>query len=142
RIDIWWGGLQGNGGLMMILAYLLQSSRSWWDAEVRIKMVVDNEFAAEEAKNNLLRIVDKIRTGAKPEVLVSNGRSFDEILRDSSQDADLVMLGMAEPDNNFSRYYNRVQQRLKGLPTTILVLAAEDISFGEVLMQQDNFHED
>ena len=142
RIDIWWGGLQGNGGLMMILAYLLQSSRGWWDAEVRIKMVVDNEFAAEEAKNNLLRIVDKIRTGAKPEILVSNGRSFDEILQDSSQDADLVMLGMAEPGNNFSSYYNRIQERLKGLPTTILVLAAEDISFGEVLMQQDNFHED
>ncbi|MGK7369603.1 MAG: amino acid permease, partial [Candidatus Halalkalibacterium sp. M3_1C_030] len=142
RIDIWWGGLQGNGGLMMILAYLLQSSRSWWDVEVYIKMVVDDEHAAEGAKSNLLGIIDKIRTGAKPEVLVSNGRSFDEILHDSSKDADLVMLGMAEPGKNFSSYYESIQERLKGLPTTIMVLAAEGISFGEVLMQQDTFHDD
>ena len=26
RIDIWWGGLQRNGGLMMLLAYLLRTS--------------------------------------------------------------------------------------------------------------------
>ncbi|MCA1789499.1 MAG: hypothetical protein LC667_06480, partial [Thioalkalivibrio sp.] len=26
RIDVWWGGLKGNGGLMMILAYLLGTS--------------------------------------------------------------------------------------------------------------------
>jgi hypothetical protein len=142
RIDIWWGGLQGNGGLMMILAYLLQSSRSWWDAEVHIKMVVDDEHAAEGTKSNLLKIIDKIRTGAKPEVLVSNGRSFDEILHEASHDADLVMMGMAEPDKNFSSYYESIQERLKGLPTTVMVLAAEGISFGEVLMQQDNFHED
>src|SRR6056297_3170037 len=40
KIDLWWGGLKGNGGLMMILAYLLQSSRNWWDAKVTIKMMV------------------------------------------------------------------------------------------------------
>lgn len=142
RIDIWWGGLQGNGGLMMILAYLLQSSRTWWDTEVRIKMVVNDEQAAEGATKNLLRIVDKIRTGAKPEVLVSKGRSFNEILHESSKDADLVLLGMAEPDQNFMGYYEKIQERLKGLPTTLLVLAAEGISFGEVLMQQDSYHED
>ena len=142
RIDIWWGGLQGNGGLMMILAYLLQSSRTWWDTEVRIKMVVHDEKAAEGATVNLVRIVDRIRTGAKPEVLVSNGRNFNEILHESSKEADLVMLGMAEPNENFIGYYENIQERLKDLPTTVLVLAAEGISFGEVLMQQDTFHED
>ncbi|MEX2602857.1 MAG: Na-K-Cl cotransporter, partial [Gracilimonas sp.] len=135
RIDIWWGGLKGNGGLMMILAYLLQSSRRWWDAEVHLKMVVENKMAEKEARQNLERLVIKIRTGANPEIIVSNGRPFDEILHESSKDADLVFMGMAEPDENFSKYYERVQQRLKDLPTTIMVLAAEEISFGEVLMQ-------
>ncbi|MDZ7806232.1 MAG: amino acid permease [Gracilimonas sp.] len=141
RIDIWWGGLKGNGGLMIILGYLLQSSRKWYDAEVRLKMVVEDEKAKEDAKQNLGQIVDKIRTGAIPEVIVSNGRSFNEILHESSIDADLVFLGMAEPDKNFTAYYESLQKRLTGLPTTIMVLAAEEISFGEVLMQQDNFQE-
>ncbi len=143
RIDIWWGGLKGNGGLMIILGYLLQSSRNWYDAEVRIKMVVDDEQAEEEVRENLARIVNKIRTGAKPEVIVANDKSFNEILHESSANADLVLLGMAEPDEekDFTAYYERLQQRLSGLPTTIMVLAAEEISFGEVLMQQDSFTE-
>ncbi|MDX1641566.1 MAG: hypothetical protein R3220_07700 [Balneolaceae bacterium] len=141
-IDVWWGGLKGNGGLMMILAYLLQSSRAWWDADVRIKMVVDNDSAAESAQQNLNEIIQRIRINAEARVLVSNGKSFNRILHESSGDADLVLMGMAEPDENFTAYYETLQERLKDLPTTIMVLAAEEISFGEVLMQEDTFQQE
>jgi hypothetical protein len=119
----------------MIAAYLLKTSRDWWDAEVRIKMVVDSEKAAEDAYRNVSGFIEKARTGATAEILVSEGRSFDEILHESSKDADLVFLGMAQPDENFEAYYEKMQERLKGLPTTMLILAAEEISFGDVLMQ-------
>lgn len=142
KIDIWWGGLRGNGGLMIVLAYLLQSDRSWWDAEVNLKMVVDTKDAAVDAQRNISKIADKIRTGANAKVMVSNGRSFDEILHETSQDADLIFMGMAEPGDDFPAYYEKVQQRLKGLPTTILVLAGEEISFGDVLLNQDAFQDD
>lgn len=142
QIDIWWGGLRGNGGLMMVLAYLLQSDRSWWDANVTLKMVVDSREAADDARMNIRRIVDRIRTGANAEVLVSDGRSFDEVLRESSREADLVFMGMAEPGDDFVRYYEQLQDRLRDLPTTIMVLAAEEISFGDVLLNQDAFQED
>lgn len=142
RIDIWWGGLKGNGGLMMILGYLLQSSRGWYNAEVYLKMVVSSENGAKDAQKNLAEISKKLRTGAKAEVIVSNGRSFDEILHESSRETDLIFMGMAEPDEKFIDYYGNIQERLKGLPTTILVLAGEEISYGEVLYQQDEFQED
>jgi len=142
KIDLWWGGLKGNGGLMMILAYLLQSSRSWWNAEVTIKMMVPNEQAATDARKNLSRITEKLRTGATSEVIVANGRSFNEVLHESSKDADLIFLGMAQPDENFAEYYKKIQQRLVDLPTTVMVLAGEDISYGDVLMQQDEFGEE
>ena len=142
RIDIWWGGLKGNGGLMMILGYLLQSSRSWYDSEVYLKMVVSSEKGAEDAQKNLTEISQKLRTGAKAQVIVSNGRTFDEILHESSKETDLIFMGMAKPDKNFLTYYGNIQERLKGLPTTILVLAGEEISYGEVLYQQDEFQED
>ncbi len=105
-------------------------------------MMVDNEMAAKEVSKNINRIVQQIRTGAEPEIIVSNGRSFNEVLHESSSDADLVFMGMAEPDENFNNYYEKIQKRLDGLPTTIMVLAAEEISFGEVLFQQDSFQED
>lgn len=127
---------------MMILGYLLQSSRSWYDAEVYLKMVVSSEKGAEDAQKNLTEISQKLRTGAKAQVIVSNGRTFDEILHESSKETDLIFMGMAKPDKNFLTYYGNIQERLKGLPTTILVLAGEEISYGEVLYQQDEFQED
>lgn len=142
NIDIWWGGLKGNGGLLMILAYLLRSSRSWYDANISLKMLVQDEKAAKDAERNLSSMVKKLRTGARLEVIVSEGRSFDEVLHESSANADLICLGMATPGKNFEEYYRKMQQRLHNLPTTLFVLAAEEISFGEVLMQQDSFRKD
>ncbi|HUH14171.1 MAG TPA: hypothetical protein VMK65_13735, partial [Longimicrobiales bacterium] len=126
RIDVWWGGLKGNGGLMMILAYLLHTSIPWRQAEVRLKMVVPDEDAAVQARRNLTTIIQRIRTNAVPEVLVAGGRSFPEILRQSSGDADLIFLGMATPTGPeaFTRYYARLQRWIEPLPTVVLVLAA------------------
>jgi hypothetical protein len=142
KIDLWWGGLKANGGLLMILAYLLQSSRSWYGASVHVKMMVQDEKAAKDTRKNLSAVITKLRTGAKLEVIVANGRSFEEVLHESSAQADIIFMGMALPDKNFENYYKNVQKRIEKLPTTILVMAAEEISFGEVLMQQDAFRED
>ncbi|PWN05881.1 amino acid permease [Rhodohalobacter mucosus] len=141
RIDLWWGGLKGNGGLMMIVAYLLQSSRSWWGSEVTIKMMVSDEQAAEDARANLNAMIKRLRTGAKAEIIVSGSRTFNEVLHESSAGADLIMMGMAEPDENFDAYYESIQKRLSGLPTTLMVLAGEEISYGDVLLQQDAYEE-
>ena len=142
KIDVWWGGLKGNGGLMILLTHMLQSSRRWYDADITIKMVVDNENAIEGIQKNISQIITKIRIDAKTEIMLSNGRSFQEILHDSSKEADLIVMGMREPDENFSDYYGVIQDRLKDLPTTAMVLAGEELSFGEVLMQQDEYQED
>ena len=70
------------------------------------------------------------------EVLVLGERSFDETLRRSSADADLVLVGLAEPGEDFRGYYERLHERFEGLPTTLFVLAAEDLAFGEVLVER------
>ncbi len=135
RIDVWWGGLQRNGGLMAILAYLLRTSFDWRNAEVTLKIVVPTQAAAESVRKNMEAIVERSRTGARFEVIVAGDRPFAEILRFSSRDADLVFLGLAEPGDGFREYYERMQARLEGLPSTVLVLAAEDLKFGEVLLE-------
>ncbi len=133
RIDVWWGGLERNGGLMMLLAYLLRTHVGWRGAEVRLKLVVPDEIAADSARKNLRELVRGLRIGAHPEVLVAAGRPFDQILRASSADADLVFMGLAQPGDGFPAYIASLQERTHGLPTTAFVLAAEDVAFGEVL---------
>jgi hypothetical protein len=118
---------------MLILAYLLRTSRDWRGAEVNLKLVVPNQTAAESATNNLNAMVAQLRIGARPQVIVSDGRSFDDILHESSVGADLVFLGMAKPGDNFPDYYQTIQARAVGLPSTVFVLAAPDFAFEEVL---------
>jgi len=138
RIDVWWGGLQHNGGLMTILAYLLRTSLPWRGAEVCLKMVVPNEAALQPARTNLRELVEGSRTGARSEVVPAAGRDFEEILWASSRDADLIFMGMAAPGDDFTEYYDRILTRTEGLPTTVFVLAAEDVAFGEVLLEQQS----
>lgn len=50
------------------------------------------------------------------------------------EEADVVFLGMAttEEQPDYASYYGKLQERTNGLPPTVFVLAAEDISFREV----------
>ncbi|MEA5467872.1 Na-K-Cl cotransporter, partial [Spirulina sp. 06S082] len=136
RIDIWWGGLQANGSLMLLLAYLLCKNISWRKAQIYLKLVVPDSRAAAAAQTNLEVLIAKLRITALPQVLISEGRSFNEILHSSSENADLIFLGMAKPDNDmFVTYYEKQQILATGLPTTLFVLAAPDFAFEEVLVE-------
>ncbi len=139
QIDIWWGGVKGNGALLLILGHLLKGSRTWRDAKVTVKMMVDSEISANDAKRNLSGIISKLRLDTKLEMIISGGRSFEEVLHNSSKDADLVLLGLAIPDENFMQYYKKMQDVIAPLPTTAMVLAADEVSFKEVLFQDDAF---
>jgi solute carrier family 12 (sodium/potassium/chloride transporter), member 2 len=134
RIDVWWGGLQQNGGLMMLLAYLLRTSGDWQGAEVNVNLVVPTEAAASGARRNVEAILAQTRTGAKPHILVAHGRPFPLILRETSADADLIFLGIAEPGHDFVSYYQKIHAMVLGLPTVAFVLAAQEIDFSEVLL--------
>ncbi len=135
RIDVWWGGLQSNGGLMLILAYLLRTSWQWRAADIRLKLVVPDEAAAHAAEANLTNLTNSLRIGAKSEIILAEGRPFNTILRQSSASADLVFLGLALPDENMPAYYQSLQERIADLPPTILVLAAENLDFSEMLQK-------
>ncbi|MGC1396012.1 MAG: Na-K-Cl cotransporter [Coleofasciculaceae cyanobacterium] len=135
RIDVWWGGLKANGSLMLLLAYLLRTEIDWRDATIYLKLVVKDQDAARSAQSNLADTIADLRIEAKPKVLIAEGRSFNEILHDSSKKADLIFLGMANPEDtpDYTQYYEKLQNRATGLPTTVFVLAAPDFAFEEVL---------
>ena len=135
RIDVWWGGLQANGSLMLLLAHLLRTSNGWRGAQVFLKLVVPHESAAQAARTNLKAMLENWRIDAQPQVIVGENRPFRDILQESSRNADLVFLGMAKPeeDRDYTSHYDRLEEFAAGLPATIFVLAAPDFAFEEVL---------
>ena len=97
-------------------------------------MVLESENAAEEAQKNISELLKKVRIDIQENLVVSYGQSFDELRRKISGKADLVLLGMQEPGDNFLYYYTEMIQKIEGAPSTMFVLASQEINFEEVLL--------
>ena len=143
RIDIWWGGLQNNGGLMVLLAYLLRTDLEWQRAKIVLKLMVPDETAAQVAQGNLNDLVGQLRMDLETQILIGGDRPFPAVLHESSAGADLVMLGLASPLANYftdpaayADYYTQFQANTANLPTTLFVLAAPKFDFSKVLVDR------
>jgi len=134
QIDVWWRGLKRNGALMIIIAHLLRRSMEWRHATIRLNMVLDSENAAAEARKNISEILKSVRIEIQQNLVVSYGKSFDELRRKISGKADLILLGMAEPDERFLEYYTAMIKKIEGAPSTMFVLAGQEVNFEEVLL--------
>ena len=125
--------MQDNGGLMLLLAHMLRSTIEWRNSSIYIKLLVTNEAGAKDAEINLNAMLSRFRIRAIPEVIVADNRSFETVLHESSQDADIIFLGMATPDKrDFTKYYEQMHARTSNLPTIMYVMAAPDFNFAEV----------
>jgi len=135
RIDIWWGGLKANGGLMIVLAHLLQRSLNWKGSEVNVKMLSRSEQASIGASDNLSKLLQEMRVDHNEKVIYEPEQDFYEVLEQNSAGADLIMLGMAIPSEDFDyqSYYQNLNAKTKNLPSTLFVLASQEVEFGEVL---------
>ena len=74
-----------------------------------------------------------MRIPAKNKVYPADGKSFFELLQEKSSSADLVILGLAKPMDNYENYLRDFLDKTEGLPTTMYVLAGEQIAFDQVL---------
>ena len=96
-IDIWWGGQQNNGDLMLLCAYLLKLNRQWQGAAIRILSVVSEEAQKAILQQGIKKVLPKARIKASVDVIVSAG-NFVEIMHKNSKGSDIVFLGL--PDIN------------------------------------------
>ncbi len=133
NIDLWWGGLKGNGGLMMIIAHLISTSPRWQNIKVCVKMVVASEEAAKGTRENLEKILLEMRVAFDSDVIVSHGRKFWDILEEESRDSTMVMMGLKVPDQNFCGYYKQLKENTKAIKNKVFLLAAQTIEFQDVL---------
>ena len=138
-IHIWWGGLQANGAMMLLVAYLLTSDPLWRQASVTALTVVEDEAQKAVAEAGLERVLESARLEAKSRVLLWEGRGIEEIVRDNSSEADLALIGLRFPDDNdeaADALFERYEKLLDQLPTTILVHSGRDFEGAPVLFDE------
>ncbi len=135
RIDIWWGGLQRNGALMLLLAFLLNSDDHWREADVRILTVVDSEGQKETAERELDRVMAQTRLSARQRVLCAPNTPITDVMSRESGDSDLVLLGLRQPrpKESAAEFFGHYDRLLTVLPTTMLVASAPSFEGAPVL---------
>jgi len=130
RIDIWWGGMQNNGSLMILIAYLISQNDTWQDCKINLNMVIKTRQGQEAACANLKNILQQAHIEAEVKIIVkeSSKVQIPYIIRKNSEDADLVILGMSLPEEGREKeFIDRMILFLAGLPTTLLVKSVEKI---------------
>ncbi|MEZ4599932.1 MAG: hypothetical protein R2940_09090 [Syntrophotaleaceae bacterium] len=122
-IHIWWGGLQRNGDLMLLLAYLISRNAEWRNARIRILSIASNPMAREQTERFLARLIPEIRIDAEIDVkLKSEGVSVRDMIHSESIGVDLVILGLAVPEEGQEKVYaKRLAELAEGLPSFFFV---------------------
>jgi hypothetical protein len=124
RIDLWWGGLQNNGDLMLLLAHLLRLNPEWADARLTVRSIARSEAERDSQHTGLAELLSENRIDADTEVLYEPDTTRDvaEILHATSARADVVFLGLMIPSfGDELRYAERLEQLAGGFKTTIFV---------------------
>jgi solute carrier family 12 (sodium/potassium/chloride transporter), member 2 len=135
RIDVWWGGFQGNGGLMLLLAYLLTASDKWRGADVSVITVVENEDQRTATEASLKAVLEAARLQANSRILLRGDKDIRTIMKEESEGTDLAILGIGLPDTDDSTraFFGRINLMLEVLPTTIIVHSARNFEGEPVL---------
>ncbi|MDO3379046.1 hypothetical protein [Geoalkalibacter halelectricus] len=122
-VDVWWGGLQQNGDLMLLLAYLLTRNPEWRGARIRILSLASNPLAKEQTERILCRLIPEIRIEADIDVKIKEeGYSVHKAIHAESAKADVVILGLGTPvAGDEERHAQRLRELAEGLPTCFFV---------------------
>ena len=123
KIDLWWGGLQNNGDMMLLFAYLLRLNPEWSDARIMVRSIVDSEEERDHAAKSLEALMQSVRIQAETQIIVRRaGQMVPVILKAHSGNADVVLLGLMDPKpGTEEEYADRLAELASGLHTTIFI---------------------
>ena len=126
RIDIWWGGLQSNGDMLLLFAHLVSLNQEWAGAKISVKSAASSALTFEQTQRNLGELIQRCRINAAAEVFPRpEKRTIQDLIHEQSRDADLVFLGLQEArPGEEEAYAHRLANLIGDLQTVILVRAA------------------
>jgi len=133
-IHIWWGGLQKNGDLMLLLAYLLTRNPEWRDAGIKLMSIVSTEAKKQRTEKLLRELLPYVRIEADPVVFVkSKEKSIPELIHEKSADADIVFMGLGVPETGKEKAYAENMETLAGDLPAVLFVKNSSLFAGELL---------
>jgi potassium/chloride transporter 4/5/6 len=137
-IDIWWGGLQRNGDLMLLLTFLVTRNPAWRHAHVRVMSLASSDLARQNTERQLDRLIPEARINAEVRVLLKDpDDSVAEIIQRESADAELVLLGLATPERGREADYAQRLEALAGDLPNVFFIKNASMFMGELIQTDD-----
>ncbi|MEE4273711.1 MAG: hypothetical protein V2I67_18695 [Thermoanaerobaculales bacterium] len=133
-IHVWWGGLERNGDLLLLLAHLLHANSDWRDATIRVMSVASTELMKRRTERSLEDLVPKIRIEAEVRVVLKpDDVTVAEVIHRESAEASVVFLGLQVPEaGGEAAYAERLEQLAGDLPVVFFVKNSS-VFIGELL---------
>jgi hypothetical protein len=128
QIDVWWRGRDRNAELMLLLAHVISQNASWDGSKIRLLRRIDSEEGQEGAERHLAEFLQTVRVEAEPFVLVRSApdEPFTSVLGQSSQETDLVFLGMRlSEEGGVWEHAEELSQMLESTCSALLVRSGE-----------------
>lgn len=127
RIDIWWRGAGNNVSLALMLVKFILMADEWRQATVRVLIMNPDVIQTDKINHNMRRVLDDIRIAADVKVIDNSveQRSFLEIIRTESREADLTLIGLPEvTEDNADAFVSSMNGLLKEIGTVLLTRAS------------------
>ncbi len=137
RIDLWWRGRKDNIGLMLTIAHQLQGFGAWKDTRIVLKRLIKDESEREEISQVLDGFLKDQRLSMEIELTSMEGKDPLALIHESSEGADLVLMGLKHPEpgeekEQYRLYCQHLLMAMDGLPVAF-VLSSEEIDFGQIV---------
>lgn len=127
NIDIWWRGGSNNMALALTMLKFLQASDEWDDAQARIFIVNEDSSLYNKIYKNMTALLEEQRIDATVKIINNaiDHKPVKEIIKIESMDADLVILGLPEVNQEkSSSLINEMDEIIHDLKTVLLIAAS------------------
>ena len=143
KIHVWWGGLERNGDLLLLLAHLLNSNAEWRGASVEVMSIASSELMKTRTETYLGQLIPEIRIEAEVRVVLkAKDESVSETIHRESADAAAVFLGLQVPEIGEEETYAERIERLAGDLPVVFFVKNSSLFAGELLEATEAVTED
>jgi hypothetical protein len=139
QIDMWWRGISNNAELMMHLARFLSTSPDWRNAHIRVLLVNNYNVDRRIIEKRIQQLLDEFRVQAEIKVINNavDRKSFYQLMKILSADADLVMIGIPNIESGKEASFVERTNNLVGIiGTTLLVKASSTFETTELGLKE------
>jgi hypothetical protein len=134
RIHVWWGGLERNGDLMLLLAHLLQNNPEWRDSRVEVMSIASSEIMKTYTERSLNQLIPEIRIQADVRVILKPAdASVADVIQRESANAAVVVLGLQSPEPGAEEDYADRLEKLSGDLPVVFFVKNSSLFIGELL---------